>query len=100
MEKATIPGALAEALQKRHEIMVVTVSRTLDGEEPLGVPASAKGSLPRSHCVAARHRVLSCLQPSGAGLLTGSREGEQQILRQAAALGLDGRSHDDFADVD
>jgi len=25
MEKATIPGAWAEALQKRHEIMVVTV---------------------------------------------------------------------------
>ena len=26
MDKATIPGALAEALQKRREIMVVTVS--------------------------------------------------------------------------
>lgn len=26
MEKATIPGALAEALQKRREIMFVTVS--------------------------------------------------------------------------
>ena len=26
MEKATVPGALAEALQKRREIMVVTVS--------------------------------------------------------------------------